>query len=75
MRDRAANTPEERRGIALDEDEIAVLAAGWQSVERLDADGLAFRVLRGPCHTVARAVEKGPTTGHAPSAPHPRHQR
>ncbi|MFF9757616.1 methyltransferase, FxLD system [Streptomyces sp. NPDC014344] len=60
-----ANTPEERRGIALDEDEIAVLAAGWETVERLDADGLAVLVLRGPCHADTRAVEKRPTTGHA----------
>ncbi|MFF9624802.1 methyltransferase, FxLD system [Streptomyces griseosporeus] len=59
------NTPEERRGIALDEDEIAVLAAGWETVERLDAGSLAILVLRGPCHADTRAVEKGPTTGHA----------
>ncbi|MFG2933291.1 methyltransferase, FxLD system [Streptomyces achromogenes] len=61
----AANTPAQRRGIALDEDEIAVLTAGWATVERHDADGLAFLVLRGPRHTGTRAVEKGPTTGHA----------
>ncbi|GGS91628.1 MULTISPECIES: methyltransferase, FxLD system [Streptomyces] len=61
----AANTPEERRGIALDEDEIAVLAAGWETVERLDADGLAVLVLRGPCHADTRAVEKRPATAHA----------
>ncbi|MGW2485614.1 methyltransferase, FxLD system [Streptomyces sp. NPDC001606] len=61
----AANTPEERRGIALDEDEITVLAAGWETVERMDADGLAFLVLRGPCHSGTRAVEKRPTTAHA----------
>ncbi|MFD8789617.1 methyltransferase, FxLD system [Streptomyces vinaceus] len=60
------NTPEERRGIALDEDEITLLCAGWETVERLDADGLAFLVLRGPCrHLDTRAVEKRPTTGHA----------
>ncbi|WP_327378791.1 methyltransferase, FxLD system (plasmid) [Streptomyces sp. NBC_01216] len=61
----AETTPEERRGIALDEDEIAVLAVGWETVERLDADGLAFLVLRGPCHTDTKAVEKRPTTAHA----------
>ncbi|WP_225827198.1 methyltransferase, FxLD system [Streptomyces naphthomycinicus] len=61
----AETTPEERRGIALDEDEIAVLAAGWETVERLDADGLAVLVLRGPCHADTRAVEKRPTTAHA----------
>ncbi|WP_079170888.1 methyltransferase, FxLD system [Streptomyces sp. CC53] len=59
------NTPEERREIALDDDEIDPLTAGWKTVERLDADGLAFLVLRGPCHTDARAVERRPTTGHA----------
>ncbi|MEV7277675.1 methyltransferase, FxLD system [Streptomyces sp. NPDC093111] len=59
------NTPEERRGIALDDDEIALLSANWKTVERLDADGLAFLVLRGPCHTDTRAVEKRPPTGHA----------
>ncbi|MFJ3933873.1 methyltransferase domain-containing protein [Streptomyces sp. NPDC090029] len=61
----AGSTSEERRGIALDEDEVAVLAAGWETVERLDADGLAVLVLRGPCHTDTRAVEKRPTTAHA----------
>ncbi|MEF9886873.1 methyltransferase, FxLD system [Streptomyces sp. P9-A4] len=59
------STPEERRGIALDEDEITLLGAGWATVERLDADGLAFLVMRGPCHLDTRAVEKRPTTGHA----------
>ncbi|MGW2203181.1 methyltransferase, FxLD system [Streptomyces sp. NPDC001774] len=59
------NTPPERRGIALDKDEITLLGAGWKTVERLDADGLAFLVLRGPCYLDTRAVEKEPTTGHA----------
>ncbi|MET9735165.1 class I SAM-dependent methyltransferase [Streptomyces sp. NPDC006458] len=44
----AETTPQERRGIALDEDEIGLLCAGWETVQRLDADGLAFLVLRGP---------------------------
>ncbi|MFE0673464.1 methyltransferase, FxLD system [Streptomyces sp. NPDC058867] len=59
------NTPPERRRIALDEEEITLLGAGWETVERLDADGLAFLVLRGPCPHITRAVEKRPTTGHA----------
>lgn len=59
------NTPVERRGIALDEDEITLLDAGWKTVERLDADGLAFLVLRGSCPLDTWAVEKRPTTGHA----------
>ncbi|MFE7448170.1 methyltransferase, FxLD system [Streptomyces griseus] len=59
------NTPTERRDIALDENELTLLGAGWESVERLDADGLACMVLRGSCHHDTRAVEKRPTTGHA----------
>ncbi|RNF91582.1 class I SAM-dependent methyltransferase [Streptomyces botrytidirepellens] len=43
----AATTPEERRGIALDETEIGLLSAGWERVERLDAEGLAMLILRG----------------------------
>ncbi|MGW2016824.1 methyltransferase, FxLD system [Streptomyces sp. NPDC001927] len=59
------NTSVERHGIALDEEEIVLLGAGWETVERLDADGLAFLVLRGPCHVDTRAVEKRLTAGHA----------
>ncbi|MET7496295.1 methyltransferase domain-containing protein [Streptomyces sp900116325] len=44
----AADTPAERRGIALDEDELAGLQDRWAAAERHDADGLAFLVLRGP---------------------------
>ncbi|MFE9332397.1 NUDIX domain-containing protein [Streptomyces sp. NPDC006925] len=44
----AANTPQERRRIALGEDEIDLLTEGWEQVERCDADGLAFLVLRDP---------------------------
>ncbi|MGW1127995.1 methyltransferase, FxLD system [Streptomyces sp. NPDC002526] len=58
-------TPDERRGIALDEDEIALLGAAWESVERLDADGMAFLVLRGLRPPGTRAVEKRPPTAHA----------
>lgn len=58
------HTPEERRGIALDEDEIGLLTEGWETVERLEADQLAVLVLRGPCHTGTRAVERQrPPTG------------
>ncbi|MFD9792523.1 methyltransferase [Streptomyces sp. NPDC059070] len=52
----AEHTPADRRGIALDEDEITLLGAGWEAMERLDADGLAFLVLRGPGHADGRAV-------------------
>jgi protein-L-isoaspartate(D-aspartate) O-methyltransferase len=54
----AETTPPERRGIALDEDEIALVGADWETVDRLEADQLAVLVLRGPCHTGTRAVER-----------------
>jgi protein-L-isoaspartate(D-aspartate) O-methyltransferase len=58
------HTPEERRRIALDEDEIGLLTEGWETVEQLEADQLAVLVLRGPCHTGTRAVERQrPPTG------------
>ncbi|MGX1851120.1 methyltransferase, FxLD system [Streptomyces sp. NPDC055299] len=53
-----ATTPEERRHIALDEEEISLLAEGWSQVERFDAEGLAVLVLRGPAGDFT-AVEKG----------------
>ncbi|AOP49065.1 methyltransferase, FxLD system [Streptomyces lydicus] len=53
-----AITPEERRHIALDEEEISLLAEGWSQVERFEAEGLAVLVLRGPAGDCA-AVEKG----------------
>lgn len=53
-----ATTPEERRHIALDEEEISLLAEGWSQVERLDAKGLAVLVLRHPARDFT-AVEKG----------------
>ncbi|MFF7186481.1 methyltransferase, FxLD system [Streptomyces sp. NPDC008222] len=42
------NTPEERRRIALDEDELVTLADGFREAARFDAAGLALLVLRGP---------------------------
>ncbi|MFJ8151229.1 methyltransferase, FxLD system [Streptomyces sp. NPDC094468] len=58
------HTPAERRDIALDEDEVRLLTEGWETVERLEADQLAVLVLRGPCHTSTRAVERQrPPTG------------
>lgn len=44
----AADTPAERREIALDEDELAQLQDRWAKAERHDTEGLAFVVLRGP---------------------------
>lgn len=54
----AATTPEERRHIALDEEEVDLLTEGWSQMERFDAEGLAVLVLRGP-DGAFRPVEKG----------------
>ncbi|WP_258049742.1 methyltransferase, FxLD system [Streptomyces finlayi] len=43
----AATTPAERRGIALDEDEVAHLVSMWGQAQRFDANGMAVLVLRG----------------------------
>ncbi|NUK23921.1 methyltransferase domain-containing protein [Streptomyces lunaelactis] len=43
----AAPTPAERRGIALDEDEIAHLMSMWDQAQRFAANGMAVLVLRG----------------------------
>ncbi|MEE1823802.1 methyltransferase, FxLD system [Streptomyces sp. BE20] len=59
------HTPADKRAIALDEDEISLLTAGWEETRHLAADDLAVLVLRGPCHTHTKAVEKSPTVGHA----------
>ncbi|MGV9654473.1 bifunctional class I SAM-dependent methyltransferase/NUDIX hydrolase [Streptomyces sp. NPDC003554] len=53
-----ANTPEERRHIALDEKELAALTDGFEHVEQFDAEGLAVLVLRGPAGSFS-AQEKG----------------
>ncbi|MGW2404099.1 methyltransferase, FxLD system [Streptomyces sp. NPDC001739] len=53
-----ATTPEVRRHIVLDEEEISLLAEGWSQVERYDAEGLAVLVLRGPAGDFT-VVEKG----------------
>ncbi len=44
----AGTAPDGKRHTALDEDEIALLCAGWAGVDRHDADGLAVLVLRDP---------------------------
>ncbi|MGP3938975.1 class I SAM-dependent methyltransferase [Streptomyces sp. 6N106] len=61
----AADTPAGRRGIALDEDELAQLRAGWSTTERHDAEGLAFVVLRGP-HPAEATLPAGPSANRAP---------
>jgi protein-L-isoaspartate(D-aspartate) O-methyltransferase len=53
----AADTPAERRDIALDEDEIRLLTEGWKAAHRFDADGLAVLVLRDALQEFT-AVEK-----------------
>ncbi|MFD1829836.1 methyltransferase, FxLD system [Streptomyces desertarenae] len=63
------HTPEERRGIALDEEEIALLTVGWERTQRFDAGQLAVLILRGPCHANTRAVERQrPPSGPAATA-------
>ncbi|MFF8534476.1 methyltransferase, FxLD system [Streptomyces sp. NPDC015532] len=51
------NTPEERRHIALDENELSALTDGFEHAERFDAAGLAVLALRGPA-TSFSAEEK-----------------
>ncbi|MFD8143951.1 class I SAM-dependent methyltransferase [Streptomyces sp. NPDC059708] len=49
----ADRTPADRRDIALDEDEITRLRAGWARTTRREAEGLAVLVLRHPRNTAA----------------------
>jgi protein-L-isoaspartate(D-aspartate) O-methyltransferase len=58
----AAAVPDSKRDIALDEDEVGLLCAGWTVAERDDADGLAFVILRDPAPAqVAFAGKKRPS--------------
>ncbi|WP_019070745.1 methyltransferase, FxLD system [Streptomyces hokutonensis] len=61
----AANTPTEKRDIALAEDEISLLSASWERVQRFDADGLAMMVLRGPRLNQIALAEKDRPSVHA----------
>ncbi|MER6033962.1 NUDIX domain-containing protein [Streptomyces sp. NPDC001835] len=61
---RAADTPAERRGIALDEDQLAALSEGWHSAERHDTEGLALLVLRGPHRNTEAPVTVSPREHH-----------
>ncbi|MFD4480409.1 methyltransferase, FxLD system [Streptomyces sp. NPDC058471] len=55
-----ANTvPADRRDIALDEDEIALVTGGWKAVDRFDADGMAVLVLREPKVEPVSFADKG----------------
>ncbi|WP_037620121.1 methyltransferase, FxLD system [Streptomyces aureus] len=60
-----ADVPEGKRDIALDDDEIGLLCAGWKTADRYDADGLAFIVLRDPLSVPVRCAGKGRPTPHA----------
>ncbi|WP_432154275.1 bifunctional class I SAM-dependent methyltransferase/NUDIX hydrolase [Streptomyces tricolor] len=57
--------PERGRGVALDEEEIGLLCAGWESARRYDADGLALFVLRGPAPVPPVCAGKGRPSPHA----------
>ncbi|MFE1192764.1 NUDIX domain-containing protein [Streptomyces olivaceoviridis] len=57
--------PERERGVALDEEEIGLLCAGWESAGRYDADGLALLVLRGPAPAGLVCAGKGRPAPHA----------
>ncbi|MET7717825.1 class I SAM-dependent methyltransferase [Streptomyces sp. NPDC005407] len=63
----AADTPAERRDIALDEDELTHLQTAWPTTERHDGEGLAFVILRGP-HTESSLPAQHAT---APAPPRP----
>ncbi|WP_406351065.1 methyltransferase, FxLD system [Streptomyces sp. NBC_01635] len=56
----AENTPEERRHIALDENELDALIDGFSTCERFDAKGLAVLVLRGPGGSFSAEEEPRP---------------
>ncbi|MDT0464796.1 methyltransferase, FxLD system [Streptomyces gibsoniae] len=60
-----ADVPDDRRDIALDEDELGLLCEGWHCAERHDADGLAFIVLRGPAPSQVTCAEKNKPSPHA----------
>ncbi|TQE15802.1 NUDIX domain-containing protein [Streptomyces ipomoeae] len=60
-----SEVPENRRHIALDEEEIGWLCGGWRVAERHDADGLAFIVLRDPVPASVRYTSKGRPSPHA----------
>ncbi|GAA0273002.1 hypothetical protein GCM10010302_08250 [Streptomyces polychromogenes] len=77
----ADRTPAERRDIALDEDEIARLRAGWARSTRREAEGLAVLVLRHPRARDTAVAGPRPYPGREnvplpPPAPHePEHQQ
>ncbi|RPK42941.1 methyltransferase, FxLD system [Streptomyces sp. NBC_01696] len=54
----AEHTPQERQHLALDEDELTLVADAFGTAERFDTDGMAVLVLRGRGCSFT-AVEKG----------------
>ncbi|UZJ32730.1 bifunctional class I SAM-dependent methyltransferase/NUDIX hydrolase [Streptomyces endophytica] len=61
----ADSVPDDRRELALDEAEIALLTAGWHTVERRDAEGLVVLVLRTPVSGPVPYGNKGRPSPHA----------
>ncbi|MFD4553357.1 NUDIX domain-containing protein [Streptomyces sp. NPDC058469] len=60
-----SDAPDGKCSIALDDEEIGVLCAGWAVAERYDADGLAFVVLRDPAPASATCAGKKRPSPHA----------
>ncbi|MGW5421633.1 hypothetical protein [Streptomyces sp. NPDC003943] len=54
----AGSMPVDTRGVALDEEELALIASGWERCVREDLDGLVVLTLQGSCHSATRAVER-----------------
>ncbi|WP_414169154.1 methyltransferase, FxLD system [Streptoverticillium reticulum] len=50
--------PADRHDIALDEEEIALVTAGWTTANRFDADGMAVLVLQEPTTTPLSFADK-----------------
>ncbi|MEU9554107.1 bifunctional class I SAM-dependent methyltransferase/NUDIX hydrolase [Streptomyces fumanus] len=61
----AGNVPAGRRRIALDRDELDLLGAGWGTVARHDADGLAVVLLRDPLPARLTCADRGRPAPHA----------
>jgi protein-L-isoaspartate(D-aspartate) O-methyltransferase len=61
----AADVPDGKRSIALDDEEFGALCAGWARAERYDADGLAFVVLRDPAPAPSTFTGKKRPSPHA----------
>ncbi|MEV5980953.1 NUDIX domain-containing protein [Streptomyces sp. NPDC052114] len=58
----ASALPADRRDIALDEEEIALLTAGWGTADRVDVDGMAVLTLREPSPAPVSFADRGRPT-------------